>query len=523
MAEALGMIETKGFAAMVEASDAMVKAAKVELVTYEKTGGGLVTAVVRPGGSESELARFTGTFSSLGLKPISIGFIPLAFAPKGNPPEDWKEYEKSKRFVCAINADGKNVIGNSFDLKGHVYRSTGDGRIDAAKRLGRSLGGLLGGAAGAEENPSWEIVLTGRLETREETVDFKRRLVLSGPDVVSTRIALLSSFSYLLVPGPVTGDWFALERLEYLLENESILRSFPSDDPVALLKELPPTAPELTRFARALPAVARRFLPGGAFAYSFVGYERRFSGKNVREVKVREGYDIVDSPFVALEPKPGLGLRWGTALTELERLLLETATEEEVISPGKLFLLAKAAGMKLRTAKKEEDLAEVPEADRAPLSEAIKGGLIVVFPVSPVPWHDAKMVPSYVFDPRTGLCLGRIGRRGQAMTEYLEKLDMLMSIVGTIDSYSKFMLCMTAAMIYPLAGKSQAQARREFLQCFTEWAMGALFSGIKGFFDIPVTATNMAADVLVGGIPASPFGGFTGMVSKGVAKELFGK
>ena len=32
MAEALGMIEARGFAAMVEASDAMVKAAKVELV-----------------------------------------------------------------------------------------------------------------------------------------------------------------------------------------------------------------------------------------------------------------------------------------------------------------------------------------------------------------------------------------------------------------------------------------------------------------------------------------------------------
>ena len=47
MAEALGMIETRGFAAMVEAADAMVKAAKVELVSYEKTGGGYVTAIVR--------------------------------------------------------------------------------------------------------------------------------------------------------------------------------------------------------------------------------------------------------------------------------------------------------------------------------------------------------------------------------------------------------------------------------------------------------------------------------------------
>jgi microcompartment protein CcmL/EutN len=41
------MIEVKGFAGMVEAADAMVKAAKVELVGYEKTGGGFVTAIVR--------------------------------------------------------------------------------------------------------------------------------------------------------------------------------------------------------------------------------------------------------------------------------------------------------------------------------------------------------------------------------------------------------------------------------------------------------------------------------------------
>jgi microcompartment protein CcmL/EutN len=47
MAEALGMIETRSFPAVVEAADAMVKAAKVELVTYEKTGGGYVSAIIR--------------------------------------------------------------------------------------------------------------------------------------------------------------------------------------------------------------------------------------------------------------------------------------------------------------------------------------------------------------------------------------------------------------------------------------------------------------------------------------------
>ncbi|HEX7175838.1 MAG TPA: ethanolamine utilization microcompartment protein EutM [Pyrinomonadaceae bacterium] len=45
--EALGMVETKGLVAMIEAADAMVKAANVTLVGYEKIGAGFVTAIVR--------------------------------------------------------------------------------------------------------------------------------------------------------------------------------------------------------------------------------------------------------------------------------------------------------------------------------------------------------------------------------------------------------------------------------------------------------------------------------------------
>jgi len=44
--EALGMIECKGFVPLVEASDAMMKAANVEFVGWQKVGSGLVTAFV---------------------------------------------------------------------------------------------------------------------------------------------------------------------------------------------------------------------------------------------------------------------------------------------------------------------------------------------------------------------------------------------------------------------------------------------------------------------------------------------
>ncbi len=44
--EALGMIETRGFIALVEATDAMLKAANVEFLGWDKVGSGLVSAFV---------------------------------------------------------------------------------------------------------------------------------------------------------------------------------------------------------------------------------------------------------------------------------------------------------------------------------------------------------------------------------------------------------------------------------------------------------------------------------------------
>src|SRR5205085_5044598 len=44
--EALGMIETKGLVALIEASDAMIKAANVQIIGWQKIGSGLVTALV---------------------------------------------------------------------------------------------------------------------------------------------------------------------------------------------------------------------------------------------------------------------------------------------------------------------------------------------------------------------------------------------------------------------------------------------------------------------------------------------
>lgn len=46
VSEALGMIETKGFVALMEASDAMMKAANVEFLGWDKVGSGMVSSFV---------------------------------------------------------------------------------------------------------------------------------------------------------------------------------------------------------------------------------------------------------------------------------------------------------------------------------------------------------------------------------------------------------------------------------------------------------------------------------------------
>ena len=77
MSDALGLIETKGFAAMVDASDAMVKAARVELVGYEKIGGGYVTAIIRGDVAAVKAALDAGARSAEKVgEVVSVHLIP---------------------------------------------------------------------------------------------------------------------------------------------------------------------------------------------------------------------------------------------------------------------------------------------------------------------------------------------------------------------------------------------------------------------------------------------------------------
>jgi ethanolamine utilization protein EutM/ethanolamine utilization protein EutN len=81
MGEALGMIETRGLVALVEASDAMVKAAKVTLVAYEKIGSGYVTALVRGDVAADTAATDAGAAAARRVgELVSVHVIPRPHA-----------------------------------------------------------------------------------------------------------------------------------------------------------------------------------------------------------------------------------------------------------------------------------------------------------------------------------------------------------------------------------------------------------------------------------------------------------
>lgn len=81
MSEALGMIETKGLIGAIEAADAMVKAANVILVGYEKIGSGLVTVMVRGDVGAIKAATEAGAAAAQKVgEVISIHVIPRPHA-----------------------------------------------------------------------------------------------------------------------------------------------------------------------------------------------------------------------------------------------------------------------------------------------------------------------------------------------------------------------------------------------------------------------------------------------------------
>ncbi len=75
--QALGMVETRGLVALIEASDAMSKAANVELTGWDRVGAGLVTAFVRGDVAAVKAATDAGAAAAAKIgEVVSVHVIP---------------------------------------------------------------------------------------------------------------------------------------------------------------------------------------------------------------------------------------------------------------------------------------------------------------------------------------------------------------------------------------------------------------------------------------------------------------
>ena len=95
--EALGMIETRGLVAVVEASDAMLKAANVNLIGYERVGRGYVTSFVRGDVAAVKAATDAGSAAASKVgEVVSVHVIP-------------RPHEDLKSMLPATSGKGKST------------------------------------------------------------------------------------------------------------------------------------------------------------------------------------------------------------------------------------------------------------------------------------------------------------------------------------------------------------------------------------------------------------------------------
>jgi microcompartment protein CcmL/EutN len=127
MKQALGMVETKGLVALVEASDAMLKAANVTFAGWEKVGSGLVTAFVEGDVAAVKAATDAGAAAARRIGELStVQVIP-------RPHEDLQPFTPQKPAKENANDDKISALG-LIETRGLV------GLIEASDAMCKAAG-----------------------------------------------------------------------------------------------------------------------------------------------------------------------------------------------------------------------------------------------------------------------------------------------------------------------------------------------------------------------------------------------
>ena len=118
--EALGMIETKGFVALVEATDAMLKAANVQFLGWDKVGSGLVTVFVTGDVAAVKAATDAGAAAAGRIgEVVSVQVIPrphddLGIVLPRRPRSRRVDHERSCATVLSSQAERRSPNSTTY-------------------------------------------------------------------------------------------------------------------------------------------------------------------------------------------------------------------------------------------------------------------------------------------------------------------------------------------------------------------------------------------------------------------------
>ena len=169
--EALGMVETKGLTAAIEAADAMVKSANVMLVGYEKIGSGLVTVIVRGDVGAVKAATDAGAAAARNVgevKAVHVAAVGFEFddhvreARRGQPFQSGAEaFGAAGVLECVADLGEQLGVGRLRVARGTVARGGRLVTVAGGVRLGRRLAGVVRARLGLVVGPA----LAGRVGT----------------------------------------------------------------------------------------------------------------------------------------------------------------------------------------------------------------------------------------------------------------------------------------------------------------------------------------------------------------------
>jgi len=497
--------------------------------------------------NKEELLTIRKSVSELALTAVALGFAPsapsFAGAFRNGPAAVAEAFHKAERFRPTIIAGTETHLGKEFDLKGRVFEKRGGGRVAAARGIGRSLGGLFGGGERKEpEAPSsWEIRYTVKIAgpgTRRTVT----RVFCESADPETTRVRLLSSVTFLPLPGAVKPEVTARLRLESVLANREILLAALRGE-FSLLRDWNRFHAEpmpLLAFAgaerallRLLPPQANPFLP-----FHVIAWEKQAdlpppgsgSPRKPPKIVISRGIDILFAPVETEtngEQELETCLRWGALATELERLIVEAfGKTPNVRNAGRDFFLAAAKKIPLAAIRKEDALKRLslPKTLEESVRRELGAGNFVVLPErDPHPGPRSPAWGYFALNPRSGELLGRFsGGRGQATSEYVEAVDLFLKTLNTIAGFADFMRCLLGTIAMPLAGADQAEMRISFCKCFVSWAYGGLVGAATGMVDVETSWLSIGVGIGVEGVGGTDFGGLNGAMGKALGNRVCG-